>query len=423
MTTDRTNMYDMMEYWLKNISPKYFDLQDVSLNRLGLFGNTNEIMAHSFESIVNENSILYNELFFKRAVLPNSIYSYASHYNVTNLTAKPATMSFAIGMDEQTLLNNAIQDDNGDSYFIIDSNTEIIVEDKITFMLDYDIKITIKRDDAGNFYYSAKYITADLDNPLSVIKNTSNPSLKLTKIKSGLTYYIFISVDAHQYKKIEKNKTIYSDDFIEYFSFDMDFDDSDDGQLADFNVYYRKPNATEFNQIDKVLIDSAESDKPFCFYQFKDYNQVNITFSTIARFFRPEYNSELNFIFFSTLGAGGNFKYTGDNVAVNLKSNKYDYRNVIMIGKALSDSVGGEDRLTYEEIKDQVSIKASTCGVIGTELDLNKHFEATQDISQVLFTKKRDDILDRLYGAFLLMRDAKNNLIPTNTTDLDLYDL
>lgn len=419
---DRTNMYEMMEYWLSNIAPTYFDMEDLNLNRLGLFGYVNEVMAHSFESIVNENSILYNELFFKRAVLPNSIYSYASHYNVTNLTAKPAVMSFALGIDEKTLLENAIQDDNGDRYFIIDSDTEIIVEDSIPFMLDYDVKITIKQDEVGNYYYSAKYITTGLNNPVSVIKESSNPFIKLTKIKMESTYYIFVYVDAHQYKKIEKNKTIYSEDFLEYFSFDIDFETGENEQLADFTVFYKKPNVTEFSQIDKKLIDSAESEKPFCFYQFKDYNKVNISFSTITRFFRPEYNSELNFIFYSSLGAGGNFTYTGDNVAVNLKSDKYDYRSVIMIGKAMSDSVGGEDRLTYEEIKNQVSIKASTSGLIGTELDLNKYFESIQDISEILFVKKRDDILDRIYGAFLLMRDSKNNLIPTNTTSLDLYD-
>ena len=113
MSEDRTNMYELMNYWLSEIAPKYFDLEDLSLNRIGLFGYVNEIMAHSDEAIINENSILYNELFFKKAVLPPSIYSYASHYGVENLTAIPATMNFAIGISEQTLLNKSISNGKG----------------------------------------------------------------------------------------------------------------------------------------------------------------------------------------------------------------------------------------------------------------------------------------------------------------------
>lgn len=421
-TKDRTNMYEIQEDWLKNIAPQFFDMKDLSLNRLGLFGYINEIMAHTTESIVNEDSVLYNELFFKRAVLPQSIYAYASHYNVTGITATPATMSFALWVSEKTVLDKSITE--GDqTYFMIDNDSEILVEGEIPFMLDYNVKISIKKDNSGNYVYSAKYVTDGLDNPISSVKSSSNPFIKLSKIRSNLTDYIVIYVTCHQCSKIEKNKTIYSKDFIEYFSFNIDASGNDDKQqIADFTVYYRKPNETEFVQIDKQLIDSAESEKPFCFYQYKDYNLVNISFSTIARFFRPEFNSELNFVFFNTLGAHGNFTYTGDNVAVNLKSNKYDYRDVIMMAHATSNSTGGRDRLSYEEIKSRVSIKASTCNIIATELDLNKHFNAIEDCSDVLFVKKRDDILDRLYGAFLLMRDSKHNLVPTNTNDIFIYD-
>lgn len=419
-TVDRTNMYEIMEYWLTEIAPKYYDMDDISLNRIGLFGNLNEIQAHAIESIANENSVLYNELFFKRAVLPQSIYAYASHYNVSDTTARPATMSFAIGLNEKTLLEKSISDETG-NYFIVDSKSEIIVEDKIKFMLDYDIRISIKKDNSGKYIYQAKYVTENLDNPISPIKSTSNPFLKLAKIRVNTTDYIFVYVTAHQYERIETNKIIYSEDFIEYFTFDIDYD-SANGQLADFSVFYREPNNTSFIQLEKRLIDSAATEKPFCFYQFKDANKVNITFSNIARFFRPKFNSELNFVFYNTLGSAGNFTYTGDNVAIDLKSDKYDYRDVIMIAKSTSDSVGGTDKKTYEEIKQDVSIKASTSAVIGTEIDLNKHFEAIKNCSSTLFVKKRDDILDRTFGAFLLMKDNKGNLLPTNTTDLDLYD-
>lgn len=415
-----TSMYSILEHWLSNIAPKYFDLKDLNLNRIGLFGYVNEIMAHNQESIMNENSILYNELFFKRAVLPQSIYAYASHYQVDDIGAVPAKMGFAIGINEQDLLKKTIKDGT-ETYFIIDAGTEIIVEGKIPYTIDYAIKISVKTDDYGQYVYSAKYITDGLDNPISSVKSNSNPFLKLTKLTYARTDYIFIYLEASQVNIIEKNKIIYSDDFIEYFSFDVECDSSE-GQIADFSVFYKEPGADEFIQIEKKLIDSAATENPFCFYQYKDHNKVNISFSTIARFFRPKFNSELKFIFYNTLGEQGSFEYIGNNVSVNLKSSKYDYRDILMIGQSISNSVGGKNRKSYEDIKNDVSLNASICKNIGTEIDLNKHFEYIDGTNNILFVKKRDDIIDRLYGAFLLLEDFEGNIIPSNTVDLELYE-
>lgn len=417
--TNNTNMYSMLDHWLKNIAPNYFDLDDLSLNRVGLFGYVNEIMAHGQENIMNENSVLYNEFFFKRAVLPKSIYAYASHYAIDETGATPSVMTFAIGISEEELLEKSITDSTG-SYFIIDSGTEIILEGEVVYTIDYPIKISIKTDDLGKYVYSAKYLTDGLDNPVSSIKMSSNPFLRLVKVKENKTDFIFIYINAHQVDLIETNKIIYSDDFIEYFTFDITCDMNDDSQIADFTVFYRKPNSDTFEQIEKVLIDGAVSERPFCFYQYRDYNTVNISFSTITKYFRPEFNSELKFVFYTTKGSQGNFEYKGNNVSVNLKSDRYNYENLIMSVKSLSDSTGGFDRLNYEQIKEKVSIMASTCNNIATDNDLNNYFTFIQGAKKILFTKKRDDILDRLYGTFLILKDGEDNIVPTNTVDLAL---
>ena len=420
MSDNQSNMYDITEQWLTEVAPKYFDLPDLSLNRIGLFGYVNELMAHSLEAMSNENSILYNELFFKRAVLPQSIYAYASHYNLEDINAKPASMQFALGITEKDLLEKSVSDESGD-YFIIDSDSTIMVEEKIPFMLDYSIKITIKQDYDGRYIYSAKYITEGLDNPISDINSTSNPFVKLIEVKQDLTNYIFVYVTAHQCEKITSEKILYSQDFIDYFTFDIGYD-QDKGQLADFSAYYKAPTESEYTQIKKMLIDLEAVDGRFCYYQYKDYNTINISFATAARYFKPEFNSSLQFIFYNTLGAEGNFKYTGDNVSVILKSDNYDYKNLIMIGKSLSNSEGGRDRKTYEEIKNMVAAKASTCNILSTDIDLNAHFENLSECSKIYFCKKRDDIIDRRFGAFLLLKDSENYIMPTNTVNLQISE-
>lgn len=420
LTEPRFSGYDMADFWLETVAPKYFDMNDTSLNRAGLFGYINEILSHSLESLLNENTILFNEQFFKRAKLPQTIYSNASHYGVTDLGARPARMKFALTINEETLLKKTIHNNNA-NYFIIDSMSEIIVENEFIYSLDYDIKISVSKNNNGKYVYSARYVTDELDNPVSPIKTHSNPYLKLASLTQNRSKYIVLYVEASQCNKIIKNKVIYSDDFIDYFSFDVDYDSSM-GQLADFSVYYREPTSTEFKQIEKRTMDSAATEKPFCFYQRKDLNKINISFSTIMRFFRPKINSELKIVFYNTEGAHGNYQYLGDNCKIHLKSEKFDYRDTIIMVKSLSDSVNGRDVKTFEEIKNETAILACTANNISTERDLNNYFAVQENFADVLFVKKRDDILDRRFSSFLMLRDGENNIIPSNTLGMDLSD-
>ena len=421
---NRTDMYEIEEYWLKNIAPKYFTLGNLSLNRAGMFGYTNEIMSHSVEQSINENSILYNELFFKKACLPESIYAYASQYNVSDTGATPATMEFALTISEEILLENCNK--SGSSlYFVIDSDSEIIVENSIVYSLDYDIKITVRKDNNGLYSYVAKYEVEQEKNPISSITSTSMPYLKLLKIKYAGKNYITVYVSCHQVSKTVVNKNIYSDNLIDYVCFDIDSESTD--QIADFSVYYREDNTKEFEQIEKILIDKQAIDSKFCYYQFKDNNNnqtVNISFSTISRYFQPKKNSELQFKFYNTKGESGNFEYAGDEkkTVISMKSDKYDYSSVVMTVQSLSDSYGGKNALTYDEIKNKVSILASTCDVLGTDIDLNKYFANLESSSDIKFTNKEDDAKRRLYGAYCLYRDYNGSIIPTNTLDIDFYE-
>lgn len=417
MIKDRTSMYDTLNYWTGNIAPKYIDVNNVNMSRIGLFGYINEIMADTTSDVINEMSVLFNEIFFKRAQIPESILAYAAQYRIEDINAKPATMQFLVGIREDILLSNSITDDSGNSYFIIDSNSEIIVEDDFKYMLDYDVKVNIRLIN-GKYIYSAQYVM-DKDNPLSAI---TSPYLKITKYKmDGLTY-LYIVVQGRQIEKTVIEQTIFNEDFLSYVSKDFSYD----GVLADFNVYYKGPKDKEFSQIKKLIIDSAPVDDRFCYYQYKDDNTITISFSTLLRHFRPEFNSVLRLEVFTTKGTEANFSYKGGNVRLNPISEKYDYKKVIILAASLSDSVSAEDKFTYEDLKDTVSYYASTSNNIGTTIDLNKYFSKLEKQSKLTFVKKRDDILDRLFTGYMLMKDSNQTIIPANTLDAhitkDMFD-
>lgn len=429
-TIDRTTKYELMDYWLKNMTPSYMDTRALSLSNVGFFGYMNAVMADTFEAHTNETSVLYNEIFPKKAQLTESILSYAAQYGLEDINATPAVMDFSIAIREDILLNSLIQEDD-EAYFIIDKDSEIYVEDEMQFMLDYDVKINVKYRE-GKPLYSAMYKLGERDrpetvvlNPLSEITDKTNPYLRIVRMRQeDGQYYVYVFVKARQVHKTIISKLIYQDEFIDYYTFDFDYE----GMLADFYVLYREPNGTRYIQLEKRIIDSAPSEKPFCWYQYRDDDTISISFSTMIRHFRPAFNSELVFVVFTTKGEKGNFTYSGNNVRIVPKSEIHDYRRVIMFAQDLSESTGGYDKMTFPQIKEKTSFLATTGYNIATAIDLNNYFQSVEKgSSRFLFLKKRDDILDRLFSAFVLFRDRNKNIMPTNTLNLkikeDQYDL
>ena len=419
--TDRTpNGYTMMENWLNNIAPKYFDMKDLNVNRSGLFGYNNEVMAHAMESLMNENAVMVNEQFFRRAKLPSTIYANASHYNVSSSTAIPCRMEFALMFNEKNVISSAVTRNN-ETYFMIDDDSMIVVEDTIYFSLDYDIKIAIKRDINGEYVFSARYVPNGVSNPISPISVSNNPYIRTAKVKQGTETYVAIYITCNQANKIMRNKMIYSDEIIKYYTFDVGYDKSL-GQIAGFNAFYREPGRTEFIQLETRSADSFESVNPFCFYQFKDTNTITISFSSSTRYFRPAVNSEIKIELYNTDGAYSAFSYTGNNVRLKLSSDLYEYRDVIGLVSSLSDSYGGENSSDFDEIKNQTAIMASTVDVISTEGDLNNLFSTIDGTSDIKFIKKRDDYGDRMYAGYILMDDDSGDIIPTNTNTVNILD-
>lgn len=408
---DRSSMYNTLEYWTKELAPKYFDMGSINISRIGMFGYLNEIFADATSDIINENLVLFNEIFFKKCQIPESILTYAAQYRIEDINAKPAVMEFTLGIREDTLLENSVTDANGNSYFIIDSDSEIILEDDFKYMLDYNVKISIKKINKRHIY-SAQYVM-NKTNDLSDIKN---PYLKVTTQKmDGLTY-LYIIVKARQIDKITVEQTVFNDDLLSFVTKDFKYT----GTLADFDVYYKGPNDKDFIQIKKLIIDSPPVDEKFCYYQYKDDNTINISFSTLQKHFKPEFNSTIRMEIYTTRACDGNFDYTGDNVRINLKSETIDYKKVIMLAASLSKSYGAEDKFSYTELKDMVSYYASTSNNIGTTIDLDRYFTKLNSQSKLTFVKKRDDILDRLFTGYMLMKDSNDTIIPTNTVNLEL---
>ena len=419
--------YTIQEKWLNEVAPNYFNIDDINKLKIGLFGYVNEAMANVTEDSLYMHSILSKEIFPNKAVLPDSIYAYASLANFDDFYATPATFSFVLALKKSDILKYSETNyTNGNKEFYISRNSELLIENTIPFILDYDIKIICRPKNYSSslvgktdYIISAQYIMTE-NNALS---NINSPFIQTILLVEDGIEYVFLSLQGKQLSRKETSFLIYTNDIVENISFEVDFDD----QLAGFNVYYKESSdSSEKILLNKYLDCSTtpSSGENFCFFTLSAEHKIKISFSAHPSYFRPKFNSELLIETFSTLGSKGNFTYDGTNITMELKPiDEYlNYKNILTEIEPVSNSTNGKDSPDLATIKEKVIQEFSTRKNIITENDLKTSFNSISDSCDVTFIKKRDDILKRVYTAFILMRNSEKEIIPTNTIDFLIYE-
>ena len=114
---------------------------DPSLRNVGLIGMTTELISNVAEDGFNATSVLFRETFPNRAEIPESIYSHAAIFQLSNIFSSPSQCIFLVVLKESEIIDNAnFNDVTGRYSFIIDKDLTIYVEN-VPYVLDYDISI------------------------------------------------------------------------------------------------------------------------------------------------------------------------------------------------------------------------------------------------------------------------------------------
>ena len=94
-----------------------------------------------------------------------------------------------------------------------------------------------------------------------------------------------------------------------------------------------------------------------------------------------------------------------------------------MIVKQRGDNgaFNGENKATISELQKKIPKEALARGSVTNSTDLNNYFNAMNTSTSTLKVyRKRDNQLERLYYTYNLIKDSNNNVIPTNTVDLEV---
>lgn len=441
---------------------KYFEDIDVSLRTVGTIGYTTELVSNIAEDTFNAASVLFRETFVNRAQIPESIYSHAALFQIDETFSAAASCTFLMVLEEKAIIQNMIDDVNTDIYhFYIGKNTTIYVEN-LPFTLDYDIRMDIakKHSDTGEdkYIYTARYITTYQNS----ISDITDPFIKIRRSSDG---FIALEVHCHQCLREEQISTILTNTEINYETIDVPFD----GKLAGFDVLYKPANSTNdfstsikevyeaspnssywytlddhldtpdddsiytvdtsIKQMKKLLIYSQPLSEPFCYYQLLDDNTIRLSFNTKDRYFMPEFNSEVKIILYITNGKDGNFDiYNGTNISLIPDNETAPYANsYLTAAQPVGASSDGRDQMNIDGIQSLAAEGYRTALALTTDNDLQEYFNNYKyrfGDSNILFIKKRDDIYERVFSAYIIMRN-NDFIYKTNTLNLNLnlYDM
>ena len=406
---------EMVNYWITNMAPRYFEMDNVNTYRAGTLGLLNDMMGTTTEDMVHGMMVARREFYPNTAQYMKSLYRHAAAREMQAPMATPATATILLMIQQSDILKYGEQNENLHTFVLDD--TFIAYVDDIPFMLDYPVEILSVQKENGKYAHTTHY-DFYINNSLSTSNERYLPN-KVMNYKG--TDYLIIAAKMRQIYKTYLSSLVTSNSVVNTVTMDFSYD----GTLANFEVFYRENDASARVQLEKYLVDSTIPKVPFCWYQLVDEGTIRLTFPANA-YFVPRLNSTIEIEIATTLGTGGNFdSYESDIVSEN-SSTRYSYNSQVPIfGTVDGASTGGKDLITKEEFRTQVMRAYATNHSYITVNDLQLYFdqlmEGTND--KFKFVKKRDDAFIRLYGAFLLMKDSANNVVPTNTLDVELDPL
>lgn len=393
---------------VNDIAKMYVPNEDENTLALGLFGYIGDITSLQIQNDIILNSELGNELWPARAKYEKNVIAHSIIQNITDINAKPAILQIYLGIEEEKLNNLFIND-----LFKIDKDYTFRIG-KFDFHLEYDLILQRYIIVNQQCVYSARYDISRTNH----ISNISNPYTATPYIQTDQTKrMVYIPCQLMQVTHTTEHHKIITSSSVDNKTFEFTFID----QLADFEVAVTERGKTTYLT---PVFDGAPIDNnidKYCYYTYLDANTIRVRFDSSS--YLPTLNADVDVLIKTTKGEEGNFKFD-DVLPIVISSERYNYKNLYANIRTIHESTGGEDRKTVEELRRLLPKEALSRGSITNTQDLRNYFNTMiLDSSKLrieIMKKISNDFEKRSYYAYLLMKDEHDNVIPTNTINIEV---
>lgn len=415
VTTVAESSYIFNDAALK-LSENFFDVEDVSLLKVGMFGYTTSVMSSIMRNSVYHRDQLYNEMFLVSANLNSTLYNYSKILNSNVELATPSQMQVAIKISLDDLQNIATASASADntSEYVIDRNT-VFDAGGFKFLLPCSLKILFSRNSSSLTHISAVY---DINTYNYNDGTLITPYVKTTLITEGGVQYVVISALLYQIERRDWIFTMASNDILDVGIIEQNYGTN----LVNFRALYSENNSStsNFSEIETIFNEvNKNTMEKFAYYTFVGGDTVRLFFSNKSGDFRPAFNSKVKLETFTTSAEDGNIDYAG-----TLTIRDTNFENVRYTCVPLSSgATGGTSVKSFRDSKIALMEKMRTRDNYTTTYDLDTYFKNIRKTtfksnSDFKVLKLRDDIFRRQFSLFVLQRTTDGELVPTNTVNL-----
>lgn len=426
--TDYSDKSVSMNKWLEEIAPKYFDFPAENIHRASQFGYMNEVMATIENDTHHAVSIARREFYPTTAKYLKSFYKMGALQRISYPMANPAVATAVLIIRQDDILKYGYiknsdfisNDGGGDLYEFVLDNTMLIYAGSVPFMLDYPIRILAKKPTkvftsntsvvTSEYAYTVYY---DTSKPNS-LNTTTSKYIKSRVYKHAGETLLLIKVALRQCMLQHYSTGINTSPILNNISLEFPFS----GDMCNFEVSYSEAYSDVSTPLLKLPLNSnPSSTEKFCMYSMDDKQTLRISFPENA-WFTPKFNSTIDVNIYTTLGEKGNFSQYAGPLVCKPNSEDFPYNNLVSItGKIVGSSIGGYSFPNIEDFKNDVIAAYATNKTITTSQDLQIMFDsiAMDTRNRIIFDKRRDDVFERLYGAYMLIKDLNGHVIPTNS--------
>lgn len=413
IVNDYTSNFNIKEMIHEHLIPKAFPNIPMNKLNIGFNGLISEYISTVIEDTYSTSVLMLNESFINKAMLPNSIYSEASIYDIGYSFATPSRCDFALQLSLDDVIKYSEPVINTSIYrYIIDKDTRIILGES-SYRLDYDIIIDHTMQNGKRIfkiYYDDKEI-----NSISSIKN------QYIKYQTTTINWLVLFLNLKEFDR-RVDEVSLTDNLITTNS-DIELVWTD--QIAGIDLVYIDPLGNRFPM--KLKVENSKYDvEPFVWYRFTDNDTMLLKFSSNERYWTPDFNSKIEYTIYTCNGSKSNFDSYNNRAGVPVEkfAEKYSYNaSTRMVALCYGGSVGGLDKGDLEDLRNDVILAKNTCDSLSTTKDIELWFQkyANKYGSKSNFFKRRDDPSGQLFSQFINIVD-NSYTYPTNTLSMKIYE-
>ena len=393
---------DILKNLTEVITPIYYPKETLDKSRIGLYGMLMEAMANSIEDTITLEQRRATDYCPELSSSEIHVNQTAKIRGVGVNRATPGKCFAFLGVLKSDILAKGTK--VGDEVqFIIDRRSTILYGG-INFSLEDDIIIrAVKRN--STYLYTANY-TGEHSTYESYIQlyeyvNTQGEELVA----------MICQIYQCKYNISEKHVT----DDIEFLYDGLYFDY--DNLLADFEVYYRKSPSDSYIKADLDHYLTMVEDSKCLYYNDDESNLIRILNNPSLNI---GINATIRVEIKETLGESGSV-IIDNNTAASFSmyhDASYNYTGIHVFVNMLSDTVGADNGDTLTDVKKRLIDEKTRRNNITTEHDIINYINDID--ANVQLVKKRNDIQDRTYYMYVLMRYGDRQIAPTTTKKLIL---